>query len=372
MVKGEWKYIRHNRLILISVLAIMFIPFLYSIFFLRSVWDPYGETSELPVAVVNQDKAVTYQGQTLNVGNQTIKNLKKNDQLGWHFVSANQAAQGLKDHKYYTVITIPKNFSKNAATALDSHPKKMTFTYKTNASANYIAKVMSDVGADKLKSEISAKVTKAYAQATFDQIYKVGKGMNKAAKGSTQLKDGTVTLTDGLNTYTTGVKTLNNGLQQMKTSVTPLATGIQKLSTGADTLKSGLGQYTAAVGQYTSGVGQYTSGVNQYTAGVGQYTNGVNTFTSGVSQLGAGMPKLLAGASQLNSGAQNLNQGVYKYVDGVYTLNNGVQKLGGTNTDSLTSGVSKLYTGSNTLNSGLSQLSGQSKTLSNGATSLSS
>ncbi|MGY5340672.1 YhgE/Pip domain-containing protein, partial [Levilactobacillus spicheri] len=296
MVKGEWSYIRHNRLILISVLAIMFIPFLYSIFFLRSVWDPYGETGELPVAVVNQDQPVTYQGQKLNVGSQTITNLKKNDQLGWHFVSKDEAAQGLKDRKYYTVITIPKNFSKNAATALDKHPKKMTFTYKTNASANYIAKVMSDVGADKLKSEISAKVTKAYATATFDQIYKVGKGMDKAAKGSAQLKDGTVTLTDGLNTYTTGVKTLNNGLQQMKTSVTPLANGIQKLSTGAATLKSGLAQYTSGVSQYTSGVnqytagvGQYSAGVNKYTSGVGQYTSGVNQFTSGVSRLGAGM-----------------------------------------------------------------------------------
>lgn len=192
MIKGEWNYIRHNRLILISVLAIMFIPFLYCIFFLKSVWDPYGETGKLPVAVVNQDQAVTYQGQKLNVGDQTVTNLKKNHQLGWRFVSAKTAADGLKHHKYYTVITIPKNFSANAATALDTHPKKMTFSYKTNGSANYIAQVMSEVGSDKLNSEIRAKVTKAYAQATFKQIYAVGKGMNKAAKGSAQLKDGCV------------------------------------------------------------------------------------------------------------------------------------------------------------------------------------
>ena len=192
MIKGEWNYIRHNRLILISVLAIMFIPFLYSIFFLKSVWDPYGETGELPVAVVNQDKPVTYQGQKLNVGDQTITNLKKNKQLGWKFVSAKTAADGLKHHKYYTVITIPKNFSANAATALNKNPKKMTFTYKTNGSANYIAQVMSEVGSSKLDSEIRAKVTKAYAQATFKQIYAVGQGMDKAAKGSAKLKDGTV------------------------------------------------------------------------------------------------------------------------------------------------------------------------------------
>ncbi|MFC6288985.1 YhgE/Pip domain-containing protein [Levilactobacillus angrenensis] len=378
MIKGEWNYIRHNRLILISVLAIMFIPFLYSIFFLKSVWDPYGETGELPVAVVNQDKPVTYQGQKLNVGDQTITNLKKNHQLGWKFVSAKTAADGLKHHKYYTVITIPKNFSANAATALDAHPKKMTFTYKTNGSANYIAQVMSEVGSSKLDSQIRAKVTKAYAQATFKQIYAVGKGMDKAAKGSAKLKDGTVTLTDGLNTYTTGVHTLNNGLQEMKTSVTPLANGIQKLTSGASTLQSGLSTYTSGVGQfasgvdtYTSGVGQYTNGVNTYTSGVGQYTNGVNQFTGGVSKLSAGMPKLTAGTSQLASGANSLKSGTYKYVDGVYTLNSGVKTLGAGST-SLASGVTKLADGSKTLNSGLSTLSGKSSELNSGANTLSS
>ncbi|KRK36343.1 autotransport protein [Levilactobacillus parabrevis ATCC 53295] len=349
MIKGEWNYIRHNRLILISVLAIMFIPFLYSIFFLKSVWDPYGETGELPVAVVNQDKPVTYQGQKLNVGDQTITNLKKNKQLGWKFVSAKTAADGLKHHKYYTVITIPKNFSANAATALNKNPKKMTFTYKTNGSANYIAQVMSEVGSSKLDSEIRAKVTKAYAQATFKQIYAVGQGMDKAAKGSAKLKDGTVTLTDGLNTYTTGVHTLNNGLQQMKTSVKPLATGIQKLSTGSQTLQSGLAKYTS---------------------GVGQYANGVNQYTGGVSKLSAGMPQLTAGTSKLAGGASSLKSGTYKYVDGVYTLNSGVKTLGKGST-SLASGVTKLADGSKSLNSGLSTLSGKSSDLNSGAKTLS-
>lgn len=329
MIKGEWDYIRHNRLILISVLAIMFIPFLYCIFFLKSVWDPYGETGELPVAVVNQDKPVTYQGQKLNVGDQTVTNLKKNKQLGWKFVSAKTAADGLKHHKYYTVITLPKNFSSNAATALNKHPKKMTFTYKTNGSANYIAQVMSEVGSSKLDSQIRAKVTKAYAQATFKQIYTVGQGMNKAAKGSAQLKDGTVTLTDGLNTYTTGVKTLNNGLQQMKTSVTPLATGIQKLNTGSATLAAGLSQYTA-----------------------------------GVSKLNSNMPTLQAGAAKLN-------KGTYTYVDGVYKLNSGLGQMS-SKVGPLASGVTQLKTGSTSLTKGLKKLDSNSSQLTSGSKQLAS
>ena len=34
----------------------------------RSLWNPYGEVSKLPVAVVNKDQAVTYQGKKLKVG----------------------------------------------------------------------------------------------------------------------------------------------------------------------------------------------------------------------------------------------------------------------------------------------------------------
>ncbi|MDC9214065.1 YhgE/Pip family protein, partial [Clostridioides difficile] len=91
MVRKEWKFIRNNKLILISVLAIIFIPFLYSIFFLKSVWDPYGDTKNLPVAVVNLDQPVKYQGQRLAVGDEMVDNLKHNHQLGWHFVSAKKA-----------------------------------------------------------------------------------------------------------------------------------------------------------------------------------------------------------------------------------------------------------------------------------------
>jgi len=97
MVQNEFKFIAKNKIILISLIAIMIIPFLYSIFFLKSVWDPYGSTGNLPVAVVNNDVPTTYEGQKLNAGKDLVKELKKNDQIGWRFVSAKKAKQGLKD-----------------------------------------------------------------------------------------------------------------------------------------------------------------------------------------------------------------------------------------------------------------------------------
>ena len=61
MVAEEFNNIRKHKILTVTIIAIMIIPFLYSLFFLKSVWDPYGNTKYLPVAVVNNDKPVKYQ-----------------------------------------------------------------------------------------------------------------------------------------------------------------------------------------------------------------------------------------------------------------------------------------------------------------------
>ena len=49
--------------------------------------DPYGNTSGVKVAVANNDKEAVKKDLSINAGKEIIDNLKKNDQLGWEFVS---------------------------------------------------------------------------------------------------------------------------------------------------------------------------------------------------------------------------------------------------------------------------------------------
>ena len=58
----EWKAILKKPTFIIVMLGVSLIPALYNVIFLSSMWDPYGKVSDLPVAVVNQDKAVTASG----------------------------------------------------------------------------------------------------------------------------------------------------------------------------------------------------------------------------------------------------------------------------------------------------------------------
>ena len=68
MLKNEWKKLLSNRLMLVVVLAVIAIPTIYTTLFLGSMWDPYGSVENLPVALVNEDRPVEYEGKTLDVG----------------------------------------------------------------------------------------------------------------------------------------------------------------------------------------------------------------------------------------------------------------------------------------------------------------
>ncbi|MBL1055247.1 YhgE/Pip domain-containing protein [Ligilactobacillus agilis] len=308
MIIEEFKNLKRHKILIATILGIMSLPFLYSLFFLKSVWDPYGSTSYLPVAVVNKDQATYYQGKKFQVGHDLVSKLKDNDDLEWHFVSEKEANDGLSHKKYYMVITIPKNFSKNATTVLNRHPHKMNLTYKTNDSLNYIGKVISETGVKQVNSEIRESVSTAYADTMFKVVKKVGKGFSEAASGSKQLADGSKVLNDGLNTYTAGVGQVNNGVIQLAAGVVPLSDGVQKLTAGSSALATGLKTYTAGVSQVNDGVQTLNSSTGTLATGVNALATGSNTLKDGIGQYTAGVVKLDDGLGKLAAGSQKLSQ----------------------------------------------------------------
>ncbi|MDZ5757422.1 YhgE/Pip domain-containing protein [Carnobacterium maltaromaticum] len=366
MMKNEWKKLVNNKILLISFIVILFIPILYAAFFLKSVWDPYGKTGELPVAVVNMDKSVDYEGKTLDVGDQLVENLKKNELLDWHFVSQKQAEQGMKDKKYYMVVTLPENFSKNASTLLDKNPKKMNITYETNGSLNYIGEVIGETAAKQLQSEVSANVTKAYAESIFAQIEKVGDGFTQAAdgskklqEGSTKLNDGNKTITENLQKLATSTITFSDGANKLEVGLDQYTDGVTQLNDGATKLNDGIGQLASNVGPLQAGVGQLSDGSQTLANGVGAYTAGVSQLTDGSNQLVAKNDELTGGAKQLNDGLNELNSEVQELPkkskelnDGAAGLQSGTAKVDET-VQKLNQGAASVAKGATDLNANL-------------------
>lgn len=82
------------------------------------------------------------------------------------------------------VITIPQDFSANAATLTDDQPKQMELNYETNPGTNYIASKLSETAMKEIQASVREEVTKTYAETMFDQLTEVGDGMQEAADGA--------------------------------------------------------------------------------------------------------------------------------------------------------------------------------------------
>ncbi len=340
-IKAEFEHIKSQKMLLAAILAIMFIPFLYSVFFLKSVWNPYGDAKYLPVAVVNEDRSVNFRGKKLDVGDQLVKNLKKNDGLDWHFVSKKDAEYGLSHKEYYMVITIPKDFSKNATTVLDKDPKKMELQYTTNDSLNYIGKVISEEGAKQVNAQVKETVSTSYADTVFGVIKQVGKGFDTAAKGSKQLSDGSKTLSNGINTYTAGVSQVNDGVIKLQTGVVPLGQGVLKLAEGSNTVANGINTYTAGVDQVNNGVSQLQNGTGALASGVGQLATGSNTLNNGLDAYTTGVAQLNRGLTQLHDNSDALRKGASDLADANKTLAGVINKQSDTIINQLNSNDTK-------------------------------
>ncbi|MBJ7618382.1 YhgE/Pip domain-containing protein [Weissella confusa] len=307
MFKAEWEYLKKHKFFMLVIVVLFFVPSIYAVTFLSSLWDPYGQVKNLPVAIINKDKSVTYEGQKLAVGDDLEKELRKSKDMDFHFPSEKEAKAGLKDGKYYTVITIPSDFSKDATTLLDKDPKQMKLDYETSSGHSFIAGKLSESGAKEISQQISKQVTKTYAKTIFGEMKKVGKGMNTAADANKQLADGTTQIKSGSDQLTSGLQTLsastlqfNDGAQTLTQGLSQYVDGVAQADAGSQQLTAGLGQLNGQVPALVSGVGQLSNGSNQVTAGLGQLNSQVPALASGVNQLATGSEQLTNGVDQLN------------------------------------------------------------------------
>lgn len=315
MFKAEWEYLKKHKFFMLVIVVLFFVPSIYAVTFLSSLWDPYGQVKNLTVAIINKDKSVTYEGQKLAVGDDLEKELRKSKDMDFHFPSEKEAKAGLEDGKYYTVITIPSDFSKDATTLLDKDPKQMKLDYETSSGHSFIAGKLSESGAKEISQQISKQVTKTYAKTIFGEMKKVGKGMNTAADANKQLADGTTQIKSGSDQLTSGLQTLsastlqfNDGAQTLTQGLSQYVDGVAQADAGSQRLTAGLGQLNGQVPALVSGVGQLSNGSNQVTAGLGQLNSQVPALSGGVQQYTAGVSQATTGSEQITNGVDQLNQ----------------------------------------------------------------
>ena len=368
----EWKAIFKKPTFIIVMIGISLIPALYNIIFLSSMWDPYGQLSDLPVAVVNNDKEASYNGNSMSIGKDMMSNLKENKTLDFHFVDEEEGKKGLEDGDYYMVVTLPSDLSEKAASILTDHPEQMQIDYQTSSGHSFIASKMSDSAMTQLKQNVSTNVTKTYTKALFNKMVDLKDGMSQADSGSEKLTDGANQLVAGSQTLTTNLHSLadssltfSNGTEQFTKGLSSYVSGVEQLHLGLGNFNSGLVTYTGAVSQLDSGLGQLSSkspelvrginqlytGVESYTGGVSQLNAGLNQFSSGVSAYTNGVGSLATGANQLSNQSATLRMGVEQLSEGIQQLSSKLDASSGQKDQ-----INQLSSGLNQLNQAIQNI----------------
>ncbi|HHJ8348326.1 TPA: YhgE/Pip family protein, partial [Streptococcus pyogenes] len=291
-----------NPKLMITMIGVALVPALYNLSFLGSMWDPYGRVNDLPIAVVNHDKPAKRADKSLTIGNDMVDKMSKSKDLEYHFVSAKQAQEGLKEGDYYMVITLPEDLSQRAATLLNPEPQKLTIRYQTSKGHGMVAAKMGETAMAKLKESVSQNITKTYTSAVFSSMTDLQSGLKEASAGSQAL-----------------------------------ASGAKTAQAGSQTLSTNLAALTGASQQFQQGTGRLTSGLTTYTDGVNQVKNGLGTLSTDIPNYLNGVSRLSQGASQLNQGLSQLTQattlsdekakGIQSLIVGLPVLNQGIQQL---------------------------------------------
>lgn len=392
-----------NPRTLIPVAGVLMIPVMYSGMFLGAFWDPYGKLDKLPVAVVNADSGAVSDGKSIHIGQDFVNELRQNASFDWQFVGRDEAEKGLSDYSYYMAIEIPADFSAKTATLATEQPSPAEIVFLKNEGSNFLASQIGNNAVERMRTELSQEVTKAYARTVLDRMSAIADGLGEASNGAGELaagaadvKYGAELLKENLHKLATGSETMQQGIDKLASGASALTKGAADAQKGSAVLADGLAQLNEAKAQLASGAGDVdqgaqalADGLDASAAGAAKLQSSAAALSEGLSQLAEAKPELAddasfkqllaagkqlaagaaeaqAGQEKLAASADSLSGGAHLLADGVTAFGDKLGKAaaGG---KQLSSGVDQLLTGSGQLSKGLDELSLKFRTIADGS-----
>ena len=187
-----------NYVLLIIITGLIVLPSLYAWFNIKASWDPYGSTSRIKVAVVNNDVGGVIGDNNINIGDKLIEKLKENNKLGWNFVDENEANEGLEVGRYYAIITIPEAFTDETISIIDKVIQRPKLIYKVNQKSNAIAPKITDKGVTTIKSEIDSNIIETVDGIVFKVLNEAGITLEGSKEKLISLMNGVINLNNRL------------------------------------------------------------------------------------------------------------------------------------------------------------------------------
>lgn len=360
MIGAEFRRLTATPMSIIALVALMLVPVLYGGLYLWANQDPYGQFSEVPVALVNLDEGSGTGADATVYGDQVSDQLIEGKAFDWRALSAADAEKALHDGEVDFIVTLPADFSNALTSASGTDPHQATIGLTTNDANNYLASTIGTQAVEKIRRSVAELVGQEAASRLLGaisdiraQLSDAADGATTLADGATQVADGAAQLKDGTASLATGAGTLQGGAAQVATGAAQVASGASQVATGAAQVSAG----TATLDGYADRAG--VAGTDVVNAIPAVRTDITDLLArEGVDQ--ATIDRVLAALDPVGAAAQTANERLQAAVGQVDQLAAGAAQVA--------SGASQVSTGANQVSGGATQVSTGATALQDGAT----
>ena len=380
IMKNDFKSAFSNPIVTIVLIAIIILPSLYALLNIQACWDPYGNTGNIEFPIVNLDEGATFQGSDINIGNELVKELKKNDDFKWKFVSEDELRKGVYKGDYYAGIIIPKNLTKNVISITGDDPQQAKLEYLVNIKTNPVGNKLTTTGANTVYMKLNAKIIEVINLAAYGKLGELQEGLasgasqlagggvqleagvaqivegeGQVADGAGQVADGAGQVSDGARQVQQGKSAVDSGASQVKQSSQAVKDGAQQVQKGSEELDSAVDSSLIPDGPAK----QYAESSSEVAKGSGKVAEGSSKLADGSVSLAEGSSKLADASNQVAGGANQVAQGSVELAQGSLALAAGAELLG-------SSAAQALFTAAGSLGSTadmLAELTGINQTM---------
>ena len=297
----------------VVIIAVLLVPFMYSFFYLKAYWNPYGKGNidNLPVAVVNKDSG--------DKGKELIDNIKESKKLKLSIVSNDEATDGLNDGKYYAIISIPKDFTSSMNSASSTNKRHATITYSPNQKSNYLSSQIINTVVLTVEKNLDNTVNSKIVENLSDKLKAVPTQLNTISTGFGKLSEGTSQIENGASELKSGSEQLKNGINEAyngsKTITDGVNASIENLKNDkseaidTQTLNNIKNQVTSSVNATFTDTYKNAIGVQAVETVKAQYENNINLLKQGIlaniSSFGITDVDAYCNSSSVNPGLAN-------------------------------------------------------------------
>lgn len=277
-----------------AALGLAFVPAVYALIYLTSVWDPASRTQSLPALIVNADRGTEFMGRPVRLGDELVRRLRERPTFGYQAVDDEQAARrAVAEGQAQFALLIAADFSDKAMAANEPGAARLVI---------YISEGNDYSGAGiarRFAPELARQVNEALNRERWTLV------LQRAAGAQLSLDE----LHTGVQRLLSASRELSQGTGALRLGATELARGIGQAQEGAQALRLGTVQSAAAVARLTDGMRRLNAGLRSAAtrwpgdAELQALAGGSQALAEGHGLLGQGLLELHDGAVELRDAA---------------------------------------------------------------------